>query len=64
MSKFFSDVCNLEISRGTLCSLLKRFAQKVEKGKWLEVTKQVLKSMKKKVGSELFKTKVLLILHF
>jgi hypothetical protein len=33
MSKFFSDVCNLEISQGTLCSLLKRFAQKVEKGK-------------------------------
>jgi transposase len=30
MSEFFSDVCNLEISQGTLCSLLKRFAQKAQ----------------------------------
>ncbi|OYU85553.1 MAG: hypothetical protein CFE24_01225 [Flavobacterium sp. BFFFF2] len=30
MSQFFSDVCNLEISTGTLCSLLKRFAQKAQ----------------------------------
>lgn len=30
MSEFFSDVCNLEIAQGTLCSLLKRFAQKAQ----------------------------------
>ena len=30
MSEFFSDVCNLEISQGTLCTLLKRFAQKAQ----------------------------------
>ena len=30
MSEFFSDVCNLEISQGTLCSVLKRFAQKAQ----------------------------------
>lgn len=30
MSEFFSDLCNLEISQGTLCSLLKRFAQKAQ----------------------------------
>lgn len=30
MSEFFSDVCNLEISQGTLCSLLKRFTKKAQ----------------------------------
>ncbi|WP_132071623.1 IS66 family transposase [Flavobacterium ranwuense] len=30
MSEFFSDVCNLNISRGSLCTLLKYFAQKAQ----------------------------------
>ncbi|WP_426092968.1 IS66 family transposase [Flavobacterium sp. DSR3-2] len=30
MSEFFSDVCNLKISQGTLCTLLKGFAQKAQ----------------------------------
>lgn len=30
MSEFFSDVCNLEISQGTLCNILERFAQKAQ----------------------------------
>jgi transposase len=30
MSEFFSDVFNLKISQGTLCALLKRFAQKAQ----------------------------------
>lgn len=30
MSEFFSDVCNLKIAQSTLCSLLKRFAQKAQ----------------------------------
>ena len=30
MSEFFNDVCNLKISQGTLCTLLKVFAQKAQ----------------------------------
>ena len=30
MSEFFNAVCNLEISQGTLYSILKRFAQKAQ----------------------------------
>lgn len=46
MSEFFSDVCNLKISQGTLCTLLKGFDQKAQPA--YEVMKQVLKSMEKK----------------
>jgi transposase len=28
MAKYFSDVCNLTISQGTICDILERFAQK------------------------------------
>ncbi|WP_366099854.1 transposase [Flavobacterium sp.] len=28
MSEFFSDFCNLDISQGTLCNLVEKFAQK------------------------------------
>ncbi|MBC7556401.1 MAG: transposase [Chryseobacterium sp.] len=30
MSEFFNDFCNLPISQGTICNLLKKFAQKAQ----------------------------------
>lgn len=30
MSEFFNDFCNMPISKGTICNLLEKFAQKAQ----------------------------------
>jgi transposase len=75
MSEFFSDVCNLKLKQGTLCTLLKGFAQKaqpayeliaqkVENEKVVGGDETGAKVNEKRDRSGLSKAKSLLILHF